>query len=195
MTEFRLRSDLAEVPDWAERYTAAQSIGERELERKLEVNLAPAVRECGHYDLWNLIPVAQWKSPRIVHHIKNNKPAFVAEATRMALLTKDERARYEIPTILKGVGRPMSSVLLHFAFPDRYPIIDFRAVWALGIAPYREDFEFWIDYATCCRVSHGRQTSRSGRLIGHSGNSPKTTRESRTSRRPTGAEALVGHRL
>ena len=41
----------------------------------------------------------------------------------------------EALTALEGVGVPTASTLLHFAFPDDYPILDVRALESLGQRP------------------------------------------------------------
>lgn len=47
---------------------------------------------------------------------------------------------------------PTASVLLHFGARDPYPILDFRALWSLGVkAPTSYDFELWWEYTCCCR--------------------------------------------
>lgn len=49
--------------------------------------------------------------------------------------------------ILDGVAMPVASVILHFAFPDKYSILDFRAIWALGWEqPNKYTYDFWIRY-------------------------------------------------
>lgn len=44
----------------------------------------------------------------------------------------------------------MASVILHFAFPERYPIIDVRVMRAVG-EPAHYSFNRWIKYAECSR--------------------------------------------
>ncbi len=46
--------------------------------------------------------------------------------------TSSERERDALRS-LRGVGWPTASVLLHLAYPDRYPIVDKRVVHALGV--------------------------------------------------------------
>lgn len=53
---------------------------------------------------------------------------------------------------LDGVGIPTASTLLHFAFPEDYPILDRRALAALGkkgrtVYPV----SFWLRYRAGCR--------------------------------------------
>src|SRR4051812_43486716 len=53
---------------------------------------------------------------------------------------------------LRGVEAPTASVLLHFAFPDRYPIIDWRALESLGEpAQATYPIKYWLSYAAACR--------------------------------------------
>ena len=43
-------------------------------------------------------------------------------------------------------------MILHFAFPDEYPILDVRALWSLGMEqPNDYSFQFWMDYCTRLR--------------------------------------------
>ena len=53
---------------------------------------------------------------------------------------------------LKGIGIPMGSTLLQFAFPDRNLILDWRALKALG-QPKRTQYpiSFWVTYVDACR--------------------------------------------
>ncbi|HQL94014.1 MAG TPA: hypothetical protein PL005_05005, partial [Candidatus Hydrogenedentes bacterium] len=60
-------------------------------------------------------------------------------------------------TLLAGVSWPTASVFLHFAFPEKYPILDFRALWSLNIdpPPKQYTFPFWKEYADFCRNLSG----------------------------------------
>ena len=67
-------------------------------------------------------------------------------------MAENERLRIEVLTLLKGVSWPMASVILHWCHTDRYPLIDFRALWSLGIdTPPRYTFDFWWAYVETCR--------------------------------------------
>ena len=53
---------------------------------------------------------------------------------------------------LNGVGVPTASTLLHFAFPDDYPILDVRALESLGVkARTQYPVSFWLGYLRACR--------------------------------------------
>jgi hypothetical protein len=74
---------------------------------------------------------------------------LIKEVTRLSLETECEEARIKLLTILKGVSWPVASVILHFAFPEKYPIMDFRAIWSLDWEqPKSYNFDFWQKYCT-----------------------------------------------
>ena len=90
------------------------------------------VRKAGSLNLDKLRAVAQWKAPRSAGRVESNDEGYVTAITGFALQTKCERARIEVLTRLDGVGWPTASVILHFFHCDRYPILDFRALWSVG---------------------------------------------------------------
>ena len=67
--------------------------------------------------------------------------------SREALGPCGEQQRIEALRKLKGVSWPMASTILHFVFPDCYPIIDIRAMSTLGGPdPSRFNFKRWEEY-------------------------------------------------
>ena len=79
-------------------------------------------------DKGRFLKLAGWKSERPKRRYEQNTDAFVREVTELAFQQSDDRLGLHILTALKGVGMPVASALLHFAFPDRYPILDFHVV-------------------------------------------------------------------
>jgi hypothetical protein len=50
-------------------------------------------------------------------------------------------------TLLDGVLWPIASVILHLFHKDRYPILDYRALWSTSTkVPLHYDFAFWKKY-------------------------------------------------
>ncbi len=79
--------------------------------------------------------MCHWKSPRTQSYAARNSPQAVEEATGVALRkTSTERERVNALRSLHGVEWPTASVFLHLAYPERYPILDQRALQALGVA-------------------------------------------------------------
>jgi len=71
----------------------------------------------------------------------------------VALGARDERHRIGVLQLLDGVSWPTASVLLHFGSPDPYPILDFRALWSLGVKTRLAfTFPYWWDYVQACRT-------------------------------------------
>ena len=98
------------------------------------------------------IKLGLWKSKRPKKQYESNDDLTIREITEFCLQTKSEKARIECLTVLKGASYPVASVILHFACPDKYPILDFRAIWSLGLEqPKQYDFDFWQKYTSLIR--------------------------------------------
>jgi len=104
------------------------------------------------------IKLGLWKSKRPRKHYENSKNTdkFVKEVTSFAFKTNDERKRIEsllnINGGLKGVSWPVASVILHFAFPETCPIMDYRVIWSLGWEqPRNYSLAFWRKYVNKLR--------------------------------------------
>jgi len=115
------------------------------MERMLEA----ADRE--YMTLDDLIAVADWKSHRVLPHCRLNSEAAVEEitATSFAAAMRCSDASICALLVLRGVGWPMASVILHFAFPYKYPILDKMAMKAVdGSTDYT--IEQWKEYTELC---------------------------------------------
>ena len=77
-----------------------------------------------------LIRLINWKSPRI-------RPIFEKRGFkeyRLCIeecLAAEECDKMAILNSAYGIGAPVASTILHFTYPDRFPIIDFRTAEAL----------------------------------------------------------------
>ena len=91
--------------------------------------------------------LGRWKTVRQTKNYLRNRQSNIAKITKTALQSTDERVRIETLMKLHGVSWAVGSVILHFAFPNHYPILDFRAIWSIGIKqPKSYNFEFWRNY-------------------------------------------------
>jgi hypothetical protein len=145
MPAFVLQLAIEDVPGYAARYPAAED------DDVLAIGRAAGDR--GWYTRAELIRVCRWKTPRSGPLVRRNRAPSVEAATRAALHEENgERERAEALLSLRGVGWPTASVLLHVADPDSYPILDVRALHALGVkAPSAYSFRFWEAYVTAWR--------------------------------------------
>ena len=75
--------------------------------------------------------IARWKSPRPLRHYESNDDDLVQEVTALAFAARRDDLKLRLLMLLDGVGVPVASTILHFAFPNKYPIMDVRAVGTL----------------------------------------------------------------
>ena len=109
-----------------------------------------AARERGFYTQPDFLEVCRSKSKRPGERPERNTRQAVELATRVALADETgERERMRALRSLDGVGWATASVLLHLAYPERYPILDWRALHALGVdQPSAYSFRFWQAYVS-----------------------------------------------
>ena len=138
--DFALRFPIGEVRNWAARYGYRGPETER-----LETVVGPRSRDADVITKPDFLAICEWKSPRQRPRYAENGPEVIEEVTRIALSARDERIRIGVLLVLRGVGWPVASTLLYFAHRDPYPILDFRALWSLGVdqPPFVYDFAFW----------------------------------------------------
>ena len=111
-----------------------------------------AAAALGHMTRDDLIEVAKWKwrGGATRKLCAKNTEAEVEEISGISFAAKSERLRIGALLTLHGVQWPMASVILHFAFPDRYPILDVRAMNTTGGSTYYT-LEKWNEYVALCR--------------------------------------------
>jgi hypothetical protein len=123
------------------------------------VEAGSSVRARGYYTREEFIEACAWKTVRSRPRVARNSEASVVDATGRALATGDEAARMTALLELEGVGVPTASTLLYFVFPERYPILDMRALESLGVKPRSQyPLAFWLGYLEACRAlgsAHG----------------------------------------
>lgn len=142
---FNLRFELQEIQTLSSRYPVAN-------DHTVEINIAPQVQMRGYFTQPEFVTICHWKTPRSQPKVASNSESFIQAVTQTALSTADERLRIEVLTLLNGVSWPTASVLLHFGHHAPYPILDYRALWSLGInVPPIYEFAFWWEYTLICR--------------------------------------------
>ena len=111
-----------------------------------------AARARGHYTRPEFLTVCRWKTARSAAKVASNSAAAIRAATRRAFTTEALVEQISHLLALAGVGLPTASVLLHFAFPDRFPILDVRALESLGVTGRSYTPKFWASYVEACRA-------------------------------------------
>jgi hypothetical protein len=107
----------------------------------------------GEFTRENLNAIFEWKTRgRGRSRIQKNSNAEIADALRLALLAKTDRAAVAVLNGLNGVQIPVASAILTAIDPARFTIIDFRALEALNIVdqPYIT-IDFYLAYLAVCR--------------------------------------------
>jgi len=143
--KFKLRFSESRISEIARRYS--YQISEDDM---IGIKKNAIKRKCLTKD--ELRQIAYWKAPRSAGHVEKNEEVYVKEMTKFVFIAKTERARIEILTKLDGVSWPTASVILHLFHNDPYPILDFRALWSVGVnVPPKYNYEFWWEYVKFCR--------------------------------------------
>jgi hypothetical protein len=140
MASFVLQFPLDHVRKYAERYA---------YEDDAEVlAMGRTARERGYYTLGEFAAICRWKTPRSAPLVALNASEAVETATATALRpATTERSRIAALRSLRGVDWATASVFMHLAQPEHYPILDKRALHALGVdQPTAYSFQFWEAY-------------------------------------------------
>jgi len=146
MTELSLRFDKREIEHWASQYKYSK-------EALVVDTIAPRMRAAGYLTKPDFLALCDWKTSRSKRRCEENSEEFIRAVTQIALSTPNEQLRIEVLTLLRGVGWPTASVILHFGHSDPYPILDVRALWSLGVdaSTVNYNFDFWRAYTLKCR--------------------------------------------
>ncbi len=146
-----------EILDLAEEYLSLPSyqpgVPNGEADRRLGLKLG-AARERGHMVLDDLRATASWKyrGKALMNLVEENTDEKVVDVTRASFAATDERQRIDALRTLRGVDWPMASTILHFAFPDRYPIVDKRVMRTIGgRSPGRFNLDEWVRFTNFSR--------------------------------------------
>jgi hypothetical protein len=143
--EFEIQFPPERVPGLAARFP--------EVDEGSVDTIGSAARARGYYQRREFLLVCAWKTPRSAPKAALNTAPVVRAATRRALADPDEAARMQALLTLSGVGVPTASTLLFFAYPALYPILDVRALEALGVKPRSQyPIGFWLGYLEACRA-------------------------------------------
>jgi hypothetical protein len=148
MAQFDLQPSESELQQLAEQ--CWQKAGEKEHQLEEAAYEAGASIRSGEYSLANLEAIVRWKSERVVHYLIGNSEAKIKQVLQIAASPESStRKAVEALMDLRGVDLPIASAILSAIAPDRYNILDYRSLEALGHA--RHDVEFYTEYVAFCR--------------------------------------------
>ena len=145
---FQLQPAEADLQQLADEYWEKCATRDRELEQAA-FEAGEAIRK-GEHTLANLETIVRWKSERVVHYLINNSTEKIKQALAVAA-SPDSTTDAAVKALLElqGVDIPVASAILAAIFPERYTVLDFRALEALGHA--RHDVRFYEEYLAFCK--------------------------------------------
>jgi hypothetical protein len=145
---FQLQPAEAELQDLAEQYWQTSGEKEHELE-KAAFEAGDAIRN-GDYSLANLEAIVRWKSERAVQVLIGNSNEKIRRALSLAASPESTtEIAVNALTELHGLDIVLASAVLAAIFPERYTVLDFRTLEALGHA--RHDIRFYEEYLAFCK--------------------------------------------
>jgi hypothetical protein len=175
--QFRLECDPSEIDGLAERYGPEQDD---------EAFKAGASIAGGDYSRENLKAIVRWKSPRRIALIDDNTDAEISSALRVASdASTTERSAVKALDGLHGVGVPVASAIPTTIRPEKYTVIDFRALESLGVAKWPGSIGYYLAYLSECRAL-ARRHNKSLRTLDRAlwqWSKERSTKEANASRR------------
>jgi hypothetical protein len=145
---FQLQPEEAELQELAEQYWEKAGEKEQRLE-KAAFEAGEAIRN-GDFTLANLEAIVRWKSERAVQYLIGNSNEKIRRV--LAIAAKPEATtETAIGALLElhGVDIAVGSAILAAIYPERYTVLDFRTLEALGHA--RHDVRFYEEYLAFCK--------------------------------------------
>jgi hypothetical protein len=105
----------------------------------------------GDYSFENLRAIFKWKvNDRGKNRLDKNSREEVEEALRLAAAAKQPRSAIAVLKGLSGVNVPVASAIMTSIYPDKYTVIDRRALKALGVSSGRNSVTFYLCYLRYC---------------------------------------------
>ena len=145
---FQLQPSETELQELADEYWQKSGDRERELERAA-FEAGEAIRN-GEYTLANLEAIVRWKSECAVQFLIANSNEKIRKALAVAAAPQTPtREAVKALLELQGIDISTASAVLAAIYPERYTVLDVRALEALGHA--RHDVHFYEEYLDFCK--------------------------------------------
>jgi hypothetical protein len=142
-TDFRLRFQPAEIRDLVKRYGPSQD--DAALKAGKEIRAGARTRAY-------VETIFRWKTKgRGISRLRKNSDEEIADALGLAVAANTDRAAISVLSGLRGADVPVASAILMAIDPERYTVIDFRALEALGNRSNNRSVSFYLEYLSACR--------------------------------------------
>lgn len=118
--------------EFIEKWSAKFDAGSRGEERYLSLlsKVKTEILEKGYLTKPTFIEIINWKSPRVRPIFERGDYRIYKKGIVKCLSLEDDD---KLPSLMElpGIGAPIGSTILHFIYPDRFPIMDVRTCEAL----------------------------------------------------------------
>lgn len=141
---FQLQYDPANIKKLAEKYMAISGEDDRRME-----DAGKRITR-GDFSRSNLEIICGWKSHRRVRLLDNNTDAEIERALKGAIGAAGVKDAVCSLEALAGVGVKMASAILTAINPDRYTVLDYRALEALGVED-SDNLDLYVLYVEACK--------------------------------------------
>jgi hypothetical protein len=140
---FKLQFDPKDIARYAGQYAYAEDTNALDAGARIQRG------ECTRS---NLETIFEWKTKgRGRSRVARNSDGEIADALRLAVSAKTNRAAMAVLIGLHGVDVPVASAILTAIDPKRYTVIDFRALNALGTNTKDRSIDYYLQYLDYCR--------------------------------------------
>jgi hypothetical protein len=148
MAYFELQPVESDVQQLADQYW--KEAGEREQQLEQAAFEAGEAIRGGEHTLPNLEAIVRWKSERVVHYLIGNSSENIRSALAIAA-SPDAKTEEAVNALigLRGVDISIATAILAAIYPERYAVLDYRALEALGHA--RHNVGFYLEYNAFCK--------------------------------------------
>jgi hypothetical protein len=145
---FQLQPAEADLQHLAEEYWQQAGEKDQQLE-KAAFEAGEAIRN-GDHTLANLEAIVRWKSEHAVQYLIANSTEKIKRALSVAAASGSNTGDAVKALLeLHGVDIAVASAILAAIYPDRYTVLNYRSLEALGHA--RHDVHFYEEYLAFCK--------------------------------------------
>jgi hypothetical protein len=143
MNQFKLMFPQSQIERLADRY---------QFEDDGKALRAGAQIRKGQYTRSNLLAIFDWKTKgRGRSRLYKNTDQEIADSLALVFAAKTDRAAVAVLLGLNGVQVPVASAVLTAIDPQRFTIVDFRALEALNVKRPNITIDFFLAYLNECR--------------------------------------------
>lgn len=129
-----MKPDLIEIDfitEWEMKYDSLE--GDENDYKSIQNLVMTELRHTNTISKDTFIQLINWKSPRLKGIIKvADYENFYRPVIEKCLIENDLRSKLRLLVSLYGIYIPSATTILHFIYPDVFPIIDFRTTEALN---------------------------------------------------------------